>query len=743
VDLLELEADIKRDIAVIDPTNNFDISEKFDTTVKAYQSKTHIKKMNNDSHAAVLAPFLSMTEAILHHKEENRQQSVGGRTRRAMLQNNDVLTPVDIFYKKCVELLEKVDAAVRKQLEADADGSDKLLKGLPLEASMVGRPFDPSRQPPDQAYRKCPWCDHCCLITAEEDDDATEHNDRKQREWEHKNRIWDAFVQRRTVAVNDGDPPPAFPCNPYDNNKPMRRAPQQPTKKQLKRPRHLCPCVNNGCMMEGSDAGSSCPMKCCKVGEGGDTERYGWIQEGNMRVCQCPLCRCPCNKLFYADDFQRIGLALAMKARQSTNEVPPELQVSQFIGQAITAGYQAVADTESAGRRNQWNLPNNEQYRNDIFYAGAAGNIVRQSGDQLSSSALQLLQDNFGRGTNVTLPGGQSFDTNYITSNPNAHARNNRMTGSLNTTARTAAAAQFPPGMDDRLNIDYTNMNEPYQQAALDPNNLSSSIENVRRGIGNHPTMHTGSNTTASTSSALSASAAAASAAGSNVVTIGASHSGQSDLVMTEEEQETFARHASLEESFAQREDHGGKMSAQQKPALIDLCNDGKTPPPKRIRPTQHPSTMSTMGSYLTASNSNQAGSALLSTFNDVGSQGMQRSASLSAAEVEKIRCNNALTGFSRIEKFNRSFMHNDKDRKSLTNTEKAQRKAAKARKNKITAVKKGGEVDIVDTMGEMVGRNEVTLSQGDNILTPNTAMVRFDRAKSSDSEESSDSGEE
>ena len=244
----------------------------------------------------------------------------------------------------------------------------------------------------------------------------------------------------------------------------------------------------------------------------------------------------------------------------------------------------------------------------------------------------------------------------------------------------------------------------------------------------------------ASTSSALSASAAAASAAGSNVVTIGASHSGQSDLVMTEEEQETFARHASLEDSFAQREDHGGKMPAQQKPALIDLCNDGKTPPPKRIRPTQHPSTMSTMGSYLTASNSNQAGSALLSTFNDVGSLGMQRSASLSAAEVEEIRCNNALTGFSRIEKINRSFMHNDKDPKSLTKTEKAQRKAAKACRNKITAVKKGGKVDIVDTMGEMVGRNEVTLSQGDNILTPNTAMVRFDRAKSSDSEESSDS---
>ena len=92
--------------------------------------------------------------------------------------------------------------------------------------------------------------------------------------------------------------------------------------------------------------------------------------------------------------------------------------------------------------------------------------------------------------------------------------------------------------------------------------------------------------------------------------------------------------------------------------AMMDW--NGTTPPPKRIRPNQHPSTMSTMGSHLTASN--QAGSALLSTFNDVGSQGMQRSASSSEAEVGAIRRNNALKGFSRIEKINRGFMHNDKD---------------------------------------------------------------------------------
>jgi len=75
----------------------------------------------------------------------------------------------------------------------------------------------------------------------------------------------------------------------------------------------------------------------------GDAKRYEWILVGNVRVCQCPLC-------CFSNDYQRIGrLAPARnrKARQPTNEVPPEQEVSQFIGQAITAGYQAVADTNT------------------------------------------------------------------------------------------------------------------------------------------------------------------------------------------------------------------------------------------------------------------------------------------------------------------------------------------------------------------------------------------------------------
>jgi len=70
----------------------------------------------------------------------------GGRTLgRCCKSNDDTLLHVprvDKFYKKCVELREKVDVAIREQLDAEVDGSDKLLKGLTLlEAFMVGRLF--------------------------------------------------------------------------------------------------------------------------------------------------------------------------------------------------------------------------------------------------------------------------------------------------------------------------------------------------------------------------------------------------------------------------------------------------------------------------------------------------------------------------------------------------------------------------------------------------------------------------
>jgi hypothetical protein len=477
-------------------------------------------------------------------------------------------------------------------------------------------------------------------------------------------------------------------------------------------------------MMEGSDEGSTCPLKCCKRGEGGVTERHEWGSVGGIRRCQCPVCRCPCNKLMYASDWQRIGLAQLRKSRLGSNESTGEEQLSQFLGQTMFAAHQALRDVRHIGDKQGWELQSqSQQFQENVFNAAAAEHVVRQSGN-LGSNAIQLMQNRFGRQTTVTLPGGQQFDTNFITANSDAHVRNNRIAGASNANSGTA---QLPPGMTDRLNPDYSTLSEPFCQAAKNPNNFSAAVDSFRNSFMNQPNMHS--------TSAVSASTAAASAAPASNAVMDSSYF---DFVMTEDEQAQFAMQDSLESfeqnKYARLEDHGGKMPAQKQPDLVDLCNDGNTPVPNRIDPVQHPSTMSTIGTTYQLS-STQEGSALLSSFNAAGEQGMQRTSSSSAVDKQKRRRNNALEGFAKIEKINSSHMHNHKDPKSLTKTEKAQRKAAKKRKKQILELKKQGPDHIEDAMRDMIGPGDITLSQGVLDASPNTMIFRYDNTWKSDSE--------
>ena len=133
---------------------------------------------------------------------------------------------------------------------------------------------------------------------------------------------------------------------------------------------------------------------------------------------------------------------------------------------------------------------------------------------------------------------------------------------------------------------------------------------------------------------------------------------------MTEDEQMRRATNASI---AAQSDDHGGKMP------IIDLVDDGGTPtpspPPSHIYQTQHPSTMSTMGSHPSTLSQGQGGCALLLTFNAAGSQVMQgKGTNKSAAERSADRNEIAQRMLNRLLSKNSSNMHNDKDSSILEN---------------------------------------------------------------------------
>jgi hypothetical protein len=93
-------------------------------------------------------------------------------------------------------------------------------------------------------------------------------------------------------------------------------------------------------------------------------------------------------------------------------------------------------------------------------------------GSSLSQTTVRHLQGNFGRGVDVTLPNGDSFNTRTITSNSGAHVRNNRIPGAGNAQPYPTTA----PGMRSNLEPDYSCLSPNFVSASLNPTNLSNSV---------------------------------------------------------------------------------------------------------------------------------------------------------------------------------------------------------------------------------------------------------------------------
>ena len=764
-----LATEIKKDINDNDTISRTDIPTKFAEIETQYNSNKKINDMNNAGHSNLLVNFLAMAEVIFQQKKETVLQS--RRHTRSVTEGDQFTSDVDQLYKECGELLKLVDTAARKKMDREENGTNKLLDGLPLEAAMIGRTYDPLRKPQDSANEECPWCCHRNVMTVEEDDDATVYNANEQRKFEEADKVWTDFEKARDEANNRGDAPPRFPTNPH-TGKEMKRKPQKPGKNNLKSPRLLCPCVTSTCQREGTDEGTTCPMKCCKVGEGGASERYVWEFRGALKVCTCPVCQCPCNKLFHVSDRQRIALALIQRAGQIGNTISGAEQTSQFIAQAFVAGHQAVSDASAVSRANAWgNVDTDPQMQRDIFYAGAAGLVVRQGENLLDSNGIQHLQRNCGRVTDVTLPSGDRFDTNRITNNQNAHARNNRMNGSLNRTG--TASTQIPPGMTSQLEIDYSRLSRPFQQAALNPNNTSSAIQGICNQIG--ASINTSAAVSASSHRnnlppAASSASAAAAASSASAAAAAASHdetfaSSMDQFVLQGVSEEEQIRKAIEASAHAQKPDHGGKLSPQPQQQdqsdMIDLCDDTTPSPPLgHVGTAQHPSTMSTMGMTTTLDQGDGGSTTrLLSTFNAAGSQGSTHDAAgsqgtshdaagsqgtthdgstMSAAQRNVIRGEVAQRMWNNVENANAQQMHTDTPKDKLTTPQRKERNAAKKRRKQLEAVEEGGDRAIMRKARELIGRNEPTLSQGGPSLTPNTLLNRFDNAQS-DSEEDLD----
>ncbi len=109
----------------------------------------------------------------------------------------------------------------------------------------------------------------------------------------------------------------------------------------------------------------------------------------------------------------------------------------------------------------------------------------------------------------------------------------------------------------------------------------------------------------------------------------------------------------------------------------------------------------------------------------------------LSANEARQLRQNNSIQTFDTLKKYNSKKLHNDKDRNDLTTPQKNERKIAKKRKVLLKEIGKKDVAELTDFMQELVASGERPLSQGPLETSPNTTLVRLERAHQDDSDES------
>lgn len=429
---------IKQDITTIDSTNTTNLLAKFEAILGSkgvLGSNAKIKNGKKEDLADELLRLTNIFETVDVTLRERAGSESRVRTRRANTEEEEA--PTRALYRELFDLRRKVDAKARSNMANSAN--DSVLKGIKLPLALSGRGYNPSLVPADDKLRKCPFCNHESLNSVPEDEGYVARNDQKQRQYDDELAIWENYLKEKAAAEAAGRELPPKPTNPRTKRS-MGRAPDKLKKDNLEGPRLLCTCLHSQCSQEGSDVDSTCPCLCRKRPEGDTRPLAEWLEDITLDLvryewdgspigqCKCPLCMCPCNKLFFVSDMAKIMLKLRknqMLGMKQASQPSRHQQLGNFLATSISA---ATTEAQNLARARQaaGETVDDEVLQNQ-FMDSAAQQIVQNGPAALGLEGAAYLQRQFGRSTHVELPEGQSFDTHNVTSNRSAHLKNNRI----------------------------------------------------------------------------------------------------------------------------------------------------------------------------------------------------------------------------------------------------------------------------------------------------------------------------
>lgn len=441
-----IKKDILEKATLFDIANSSTLSNVLDRLLPA--SVSSFMRSTNQELAAKLADLYDPLTLLHGHLQEQQDCFIASlpTTRNTAPRSRDsVLVLLDSF----TELFKKVDHYARDS--SNNEGNAVLgIKSITLSRSQRERTFHPSRVPIDAAYSACPLCSHDSVNDPVENTEVLAYNSRLQEEHTQKTDLWNRFEESKAKGSRHAINKPTCPFT----SRVMQRRPQRP---KFNMPIFQCMCSTSSCIMENSNTSSSCPVKCINNATG---DRYPYTGLVN-RSCTCPYCKCTCIFACNKDDFQkaqisRLCLPVGSDAR---NNNEPAAKTSMFMRSMLNGAFASSFDY-----MNMENGANSKEeitaFGEKLFYENAASNIVKK-GQNLDASCLEYLRAEVGKpNSQVILPNGNGFDTNYV-AHQSQHAHNNRLRqGDL------TGIKEVHVGMVDNLTLDLANPTAEFIDAA-------------------------------------------------------------------------------------------------------------------------------------------------------------------------------------------------------------------------------------------------------------------------------------
>ena len=223
--VFRMQNDILEKAQLLDAAYGSDLHSQLKREIPLSMNKIVRGGPNNELAKAIVSLFepLEFLHSYLIAQEVNADsRKLRNTARRQQGREQDTALAVAEAF---VSLKAKIDNRVVHALQTDENPLSKWMLTKKLSDIQRAQNFDPTRVPKDKAHRRCLVCGNMTINDPIENDAVLAHNKQVDENYKKKLNVWNDYLKRKEEMKGKGEKQLAFPKDPTESNKVMRRAP--------------------------------------------------------------------------------------------------------------------------------------------------------------------------------------------------------------------------------------------------------------------------------------------------------------------------------------------------------------------------------------------------------------------------------------------------------------------------------------------------------------------------------------